>query len=287
MLIVHYVFLAALVAVFAAQALKRLGLDGTTVMIVGAIVLGALVAFAVARTKLAATFMTVLAAAPIVFLCVFLFNSSVTDLVFPDGHRGAARQRPGLDAGRLAPLRRVPGHLDHGRERRDRREALPELRPARRALDLVQEHDHLLGVDDGRGALDADREGPGQAQAPALPELPQEPVHAARPRLRDERDRVADAPVPAAALRPRGRGHDRAALRALLRRAGRLPPPALTAGTRRPAAVDRRVVGRLRQVGRARYGRQPLRRHRGEAVGRGKSTFWVGRVRDFNSSSTR
>ncbi len=83
-LVVHYVFLGGLVAVFAAQALKRLGLDGTVVMIGGAIVLGALVAFAVARTKLAGTFMTVLAAAPVVFLCVFLFNSSVTDLVFPD-----------------------------------------------------------------------------------------------------------------------------------------------------------------------------------------------------------
>ena len=81
-LVVHYVFLGALVAVFAAQALKRLGLDGTVVMIGGAIVIGALVSFAVARTKLAPTFMTVLAAAPVVFLCVFLFNSSVTDLVF-------------------------------------------------------------------------------------------------------------------------------------------------------------------------------------------------------------
>ena len=83
-LVLHYVFLGALVAVFAAQALKRLGLDGTVVMIGGAVVLGALVSFAVARTKVAGTFMTVLAAAPVVFLCVFLFNSSVTDLVFPD-----------------------------------------------------------------------------------------------------------------------------------------------------------------------------------------------------------
>lgn len=82
-LVLHYVFLAALAAIFAVQALERLGLDSTVVLIGGAILLGIGLAVAVARTTIARTFMTVLAAAPIVFLCVFLFNSSVTDIVFP------------------------------------------------------------------------------------------------------------------------------------------------------------------------------------------------------------
>jgi hypothetical protein len=82
-LVLHYVFLASLAALFAVQALKRLGFDSTVVLIGGGILLGVGIALAVARTSLARTFMTVLAAAPIVFLCVFLFNSSVTDLIFP------------------------------------------------------------------------------------------------------------------------------------------------------------------------------------------------------------
>ena len=46
---------------------------------------------------------------------------------------------------------------------------------------------------------------PRQAQAPGVPELPAQPVHAARQGLPDERHRVADAALPAAALRPRDR----------------------------------------------------------------------------------
>ena len=82
-LALHYVFLGALFALFALQALKRIGFDSTVVLIGGGILVGIGIAAAVARLALARTFMTVLAAAPVVFLCVFLFDSSVTDLVFP------------------------------------------------------------------------------------------------------------------------------------------------------------------------------------------------------------
>jgi hypothetical protein len=82
-LVCHHAFLAGLAAIFAVQALKRLGVDGTTALIVGAALIGIGISIAVLRTNLASTFMTVLAAAPVVFLCVFLFGSSTTKVVFP------------------------------------------------------------------------------------------------------------------------------------------------------------------------------------------------------------
>ncbi len=179
-LVLHYVFLGALVAVFAAQALKRLGLDGTAVMIGGAVVLGALVSFAVARTKVAGTFMTVLAAAPVVFLCVFLFNSSVTDLVFPDDTEvRLANVNSGtpvvwllFDELPVISIMDEKGEIDA--------ERYPNFARLAGLFHLVPEHLDVLGLDLGRGALDADREDPRQAEASALPELPAEPVHAAR-----------------------------------------------------------------------------------------------------------
>jgi hypothetical protein len=81
--VLHLVFLAGLGAVFGVQALKRSGLNGTTVLIVGAIVIGLAVAVAAWRLPIARSFLTILAGASLVFLGAFLLNSKVKSLVFP------------------------------------------------------------------------------------------------------------------------------------------------------------------------------------------------------------
>src|SRR5262249_35739400 len=88
--VLHYVFLAGLGAGFGVQALKRSGIGGTAVLIVGAIAIGVAIAVAVWRLPPARSFLTILAAAPLVFLSVFLFDSKVEELVFPTTVRAAA-----------------------------------------------------------------------------------------------------------------------------------------------------------------------------------------------------
>ena len=88
--VLHLAFLGFLGAVFGVQALKRFGVDGTTALIVGAVLIGAALALAVWRLGPARSFLTILAAAPFVFLGVFLFNTPVERLVFPNAQARAA-----------------------------------------------------------------------------------------------------------------------------------------------------------------------------------------------------
>ena len=86
----HLVFLAFLGAVFGVHALKRAGLDGTAALIAGSVLIGAAIALAAWRAAAARWFLTVLAAAPVVFLAVFLFGTPVQHLVFPNPEAKAA-----------------------------------------------------------------------------------------------------------------------------------------------------------------------------------------------------
>ena len=86
----HLVFIGFLSAVFGVQLLKRSGLDGTTALIVGAIAIGLAVALAVWRLAAARGFLTLLGAAPLVFLAVFLFGTPVHTLVFSSTSARAA-----------------------------------------------------------------------------------------------------------------------------------------------------------------------------------------------------
>jgi hypothetical protein len=81
--VLHYLFLAVLGAVFGVQALKRSGVDGTTALIVGAVLIGMALAIATWRVRIASLFLTIVAGASVVFLSVFLFGSKVEQLVFP------------------------------------------------------------------------------------------------------------------------------------------------------------------------------------------------------------
>jgi hypothetical protein len=82
-LVVHLVFVAGLVAVIALQAIaKRDSPSGLAALVVAA-ALGVGAAVLYSRTKAVQTFITVLAVAPVVFLGLFLFESPVSKLVFP------------------------------------------------------------------------------------------------------------------------------------------------------------------------------------------------------------
>ena len=88
--VLHLGFLAGLAAVFGIHALKRAGVDGTTALIVGAVAIGLLIAFAAWRSSNARGFLTVLGAAPLVFLAWFLLGTQVRTLVFPNADARAA-----------------------------------------------------------------------------------------------------------------------------------------------------------------------------------------------------
>jgi hypothetical protein len=82
--VLHLVFVAGLVAVIVLQALtKSDALDGLGALVAAGL-LGAAGALLYLRTTAARTFVTFLVAAPVVFLALFLFNSPVSKLVFPE-----------------------------------------------------------------------------------------------------------------------------------------------------------------------------------------------------------
>ncbi len=82
-LALHLLFVGGLGALFAVQALERLGIGATAALVAGAVAAGVLAALAVWRVAAVRTFLTILTPAPLVFLGVFLFASSVTKLVLP------------------------------------------------------------------------------------------------------------------------------------------------------------------------------------------------------------
>jgi sulfatase-like protein len=81
--ILHLVFLGFLAAVVAVQALKRAGVDGTVILVALSVLAGVGAAVLFSRVAAARSFLTILAAAPLVFLGLFLFNTPVKNLVFP------------------------------------------------------------------------------------------------------------------------------------------------------------------------------------------------------------
>lgn len=81
--LLHAAFVGGLAALFAIQALKRLGPSSTAVLIGGAALAGVAAALACWRLRWFRTFLTVLSPAPLVFLGVFLLGSPVRELVFP------------------------------------------------------------------------------------------------------------------------------------------------------------------------------------------------------------
>jgi hypothetical protein len=84
--VVHLLFVALFVALFAIQALKHIAPDGASaILILIASNAGVFAAIAYARANGLRSFVTVLSPAPAVVLAVFLFFSPVSDLTFASG----------------------------------------------------------------------------------------------------------------------------------------------------------------------------------------------------------
>jgi hypothetical protein len=82
--VLHLVFVSGLVAVIVLQALtKSDALDGLAALVASGVV-GVAAGLLYWRANAARTFLTFLAPAPLVFLALFLFNSPVSKLVFPE-----------------------------------------------------------------------------------------------------------------------------------------------------------------------------------------------------------
>ncbi|HEU0023795.1 MAG TPA: hypothetical protein VFQ12_04150, partial [Thermoleophilaceae bacterium] len=80
----HVVFVGALVALIAAQALKK-SIDSSDAALIGlSVAIGAALAVLFARSEPVRSFLNVLTPAPLVFLLLFLLGSPVSKLAFPD-----------------------------------------------------------------------------------------------------------------------------------------------------------------------------------------------------------
>jgi Sulfatase len=82
--VVHLVLIAGLVALIAAQALKKSIDAADPLLIVLSLAIGAAVAALYARTEPVRSFLQVLSPAPLVFLALFLFTDPISKLAFPD-----------------------------------------------------------------------------------------------------------------------------------------------------------------------------------------------------------
>jgi hypothetical protein len=80
----HIVFLGALAALIAAQALKKSIDASDTVLIVLSVAIGAAIATLWARAEPVRSFLNVLSPAPLVFLLLFLLSGQISELAFPD-----------------------------------------------------------------------------------------------------------------------------------------------------------------------------------------------------------
>jgi hypothetical protein len=80
----HVVLIAGLVTLIAAQALKKLIDTSDIVLIVGSVAIGAAAALLWLRAEPVRSFLNILSPAPLVFLALFLFSGSISELAFPD-----------------------------------------------------------------------------------------------------------------------------------------------------------------------------------------------------------
>jgi hypothetical protein len=80
----HIAFIGVLVALIAAQALKKAFDASDVVLIVLSVAIGAGVAALWARAEAVRSFLNVLSPAPLVFLALFLFTAPISKLAFPD-----------------------------------------------------------------------------------------------------------------------------------------------------------------------------------------------------------
>jgi len=82
--VAHCVLLGALVALLAVQSLKKAFDASDAVLIALSVAIGVALALLWARTELIRSFLNILSPVPLVFLLLFLFSGSISELAFPD-----------------------------------------------------------------------------------------------------------------------------------------------------------------------------------------------------------
>jgi hypothetical protein len=82
--IAHCVLLGALVALLAVQSLKKAFDASDAVLIALSVAIGVALALLWLRTELVRSFLNILSPVPLVFLLLFLFSGSISELAFPD-----------------------------------------------------------------------------------------------------------------------------------------------------------------------------------------------------------
>ena len=231
----------------------------------------------ITRFEPAREWLRYLAFATPVFVVLFLGFSPVSEAVFSEGPTSAADVTIRNDARVvMVVLDELPevslldgsGHVDA--------DLFPNFAALVRRRDLVPQHDHRGRLHAGRGARPAHRRLPdGAPPGRDRRDLPPQPVHAARRRLRPERERDRHPALPEELLRAAtsDRGRHASGVRGLLDDAwtawNRFAWPDRSKGTvsfaearhreLRPRAADRRRVRALAAAGPGRPPRLPPR----------------------------
>ena len=264
-LVLHLVFFGGLFAAFAIQVLGRLGLDGTVVLIGGAVgSAGVAAAVALWRTSLVGS---------------FLDDPRPRAARLP--RRRSSSSRPSRTSS--SPTRSRSRRLRAGSEPRRRSSCscstssrssrcstatgrstqgrYPNFARLARESTWFRNTTTLSAQTTPRRARDPEREPARAGKAPGLPGPSAEPLHAARRALPAERPGVADAPLPERALRRRRARHDRAALVPLRGRPRRLRAPGRAARARRATCPRSTRPGRAsaRRARRSRTSTPPPR----------------------------
>ncbi len=162
----HLVLISILVALIAAQALKKTLDLPDPVMIVASLAIGSALATLYAAAEPVRSFLRVLSPVPLVFLALFLFTDPISKLAFPD--EAQARTIGGVTRAPIVVVLfdELAHHHADGRPRPDRRGALPRIRGAGGERHLVPERLHRLRLDRARSAGHHGREPAGEGQAP-------------------------------------------------------------------------------------------------------------------------
>ena len=229
----------------------------------------------------ARSFLTVLAAAPLVFLGLFLLHSPTSKLVISSGTAEAAAIRTRattpivfllLDEFPVIDLQQADGGIDAKRFPNFARLAASSTwyrnTTTVSASTTVAVPAILTGQKPKRGALPVFRDHPNNLFT-LLGKRYRMVVHESQTRLCPQRlckQKTAEHRLPAVV--------------ALLRRARRLPAPDRAAGAGAAPARDRRVVGQLRRAGRART-TAPAVTDSNVPPKVDLDTFYLSRVRDF------
>ena len=175
----HVVSVALLAAIIALGFLKKVADTSSLLLFPVSLAFGVGAAVWYESEKSVRTFATVLAAAPPLFLFLFLFSSPVHKLVLTGEAKAQAAKVDSKTPVVMVSFDEFPIDLPPAPGREHRRRPLPQLRPLRPPGDVVSQHDDRGGRDPVGDADRDQRRAPEEGRAAHLPGLPPEPLHRA------------------------------------------------------------------------------------------------------------